>query len=202
MSPFLFVDSILPVLGDAAMKARTVFFSQLAVAPVSMIMLALSLKFMIALNGVLQADKSSSSTAQFMTILLMLVMLKITLKVTRDLSEKAGTSVSNMLGKVGGFATTGALAVATGGAGLAMGLQMDFQERQAREAVKQQEKAQKEATQKAVANQNALVNQNYGKRMNAMGIGETADAGNLGDLAASQGGIMTQPMNQQVNILG
>ncbi len=123
MSPFLFVDSILPVLGDVAMKARTVFFSQLAVAPVFMIMLALSLKFMIVIKSLLGGKDLStdagSSPAIFMTILLMLVMLKITLKVTKDLSEKAGTSVSNALGKVGGFATTGALAVATGGAGLA-----------------------------------------------------------------------------------
>lgn len=45
-SPLLLVDSVIPKLGDKASDLRKMFFEQLAVGPVFMIMLALTLKFL------------------------------------------------------------------------------------------------------------------------------------------------------------
>ncbi|MEN9880912.1 MAG: hypothetical protein RLZZ308_95 [Candidatus Parcubacteria bacterium] len=122
-SPFLFIDSLLPVLGDKAQKIRTIFFEQLAVGPVFMILFALSLKFITLFSGeggpIKTTFGSGGSTPQvFFSVLMMLIMLHITLKVTKDLSGAVGEGVSNMIGKVGGFATGAAVGVASGGAGL------------------------------------------------------------------------------------
>ena len=125
-SPLLLVDSVVPKLGDAAMKMRRMFFEQLAVAPVFMIMLALTLKFMevfqgtpgspgplgSATAGALTGGADSIKT--FFSILMMLIMLHIMLKVTRSLAGEAGQAATNFMGKVGGFG----LGVATGGAGV------------------------------------------------------------------------------------
>lgn len=123
-SPLLLVDSVIPKLGDAAVKMRKLFFEQLIVAPVFMIMLALTLKFMDifqtgagaplgkATGSALTGGAGSIQT--FFSILMMLIMLHIMIKVTRSIAGQAGEYATGMIGKVGGFG----LGVASGGAGL------------------------------------------------------------------------------------
>lgn len=124
-SPILFVDSVIPALGERAAKLRTMYFEQLMVAPVFMIMLALTLKFLEvfqtsgalgATNNTLGALASGSgqSIQTFFNILMMLIMLHITIKVTENMAGSAGNYLGGLMGKVGGFG----LGVATGGAGL------------------------------------------------------------------------------------
>jgi hypothetical protein len=122
-SPLLLVDSVIPKLGDAAVKMRKMFFEQLVVAPVFMIMLALTLKFMevFQTNGILGKTTPGnltgggvSSIQTFFSILMMLVMLHIMLKVTKSVAGSAGEYATGFMGKVGGFG----LGVATGGAGV------------------------------------------------------------------------------------
>ncbi len=122
-SPLLLIDSVIPKLGETAMKMRKMFFEQLVVAPVFMIMLALTLKFMEVFqgaNGPLGTTSTGTLTGgadsikTFFSILMMLIMLHIMLKVTRSLAGEAGAFATNMMGKVGGFG----LGVASGGAGL------------------------------------------------------------------------------------
>ncbi|MFA5132270.1 MAG: hypothetical protein WC444_03010 [Candidatus Paceibacterota bacterium] len=123
-SPILFVDSVIPALGEKAKTLRKLFFEQLVVAPVFMIMLALSLKFMDVFNkpGLLQQSAGSlsglSGTGEgtivtFFNLAMMLIMLNITMKVTKKIAGEAGTFATDAMGKVGGFG----LGVATGGAG-------------------------------------------------------------------------------------
>lgn len=114
-SPLLLVDSVIPKLGDAAAKLRKAFFEQLVVAPVFMLMFALTLKFLEVFrtgSGPLSAGNGENIKV-FFNILMMLIMLHIMLKVTRSVSGSAGQFATNALGKVGGFG----LGVATGGAG-------------------------------------------------------------------------------------
>jgi len=121
-SPLLLVDSIVPKLGDAAMKMRKMFFEQLVVAPVFMIMLALTLKFMEVFQegGPLRPTSTSAlaggagSITTFFSILMMLIMLHIMLKVTKHVAGEAGNYATNLMGKVGGFG----LAAASAGTGL------------------------------------------------------------------------------------
>lgn len=128
-SPLLLVDSVIPKLGEVAMKMRKMFFEQLVVAPLFMIMLALTLKFMEvfqspAVNGQpagplagtisSSAIASSNSIQTFFGILMMLIMLHIMLKVTKSMAGEAGNYATNMMGKVGGFG----LGLAAGGTGL------------------------------------------------------------------------------------
>lgn len=123
-SPFLLLDSVIPKVGEAAMRLRKIFFEQLAAAPVFMVMLALTLKFMEVfqagplgqVNNTLSTlgGGGAESVKTFFNILMMLIMLHITLKVTRHLAGEAGNYATNLMGKVGGFG----LGVATGGAGL------------------------------------------------------------------------------------
>lgn len=129
-SPLLLLDSVVPKLGDVAMKMRQFFFQQLAVAPVFMIMLALTLKFMdvfqatnpttgqpgplAGTSGAIGALGSGDGVQIFFSILMMLIMLHITLRVTRDVSGAAGKYATDAMGKVGGFG----LGLASGGAGL------------------------------------------------------------------------------------
>ena len=125
-SPLLLVDSVIPKLGDAAKKMRGLYFEQLIVAPIFMIMLALTLKFMDVfqqggpLSGVSSGTAGAltagnvDSVKTFFGILMMLIMLHIMLKVTRSVAGQAGEFATNALGKVGGFG----LAAATAGTGL------------------------------------------------------------------------------------
>lgn len=122
-SPILFVDSVIPKLGDVAMKLRKMFVEQLFVGPVFMIMLALTLKFLEVFNlsrspssGV--SGTSDATIVEFFNITMMLIMLHIMRKVTMSTAGSIGETVSGYMGKVGGFATRGA---AGGAAGLAMG---------------------------------------------------------------------------------
>lgn len=118
-SPILFVDSIIPKLGDEAMKLRKLFFSQLVVAPIFMIMLALTLKFLDIFGSNLQVGNVANiggpgAVGQFFNVLMMLIMLNITLKVTKSVSGTVGDFATKTIGQVGGFA----LGAATGGTGL------------------------------------------------------------------------------------
>lgn len=111
-SPILFVDSVIPKLGDAAQKMRKIYLEQLIVAPVFMIMLALTLKFLTVFSG--NNMGSGDTIKTFFNILMMIVMLHIMLKVVKSISGESGRVGSEWLGKVGGFG----LGVATGGTGM------------------------------------------------------------------------------------
>lgn len=117
-SPILLVDSVIPKLGEQAMKIRKMFFEQLMVGPVFMIMFALTLKFLdvFKLGGAssITANKGDATIAMFFNLLIMLVMLHIMLKVTKSTAGTMGEMATNFMGKVGGVG----LGVATGGAGL------------------------------------------------------------------------------------
>ena len=122
-SPLLFVDSVIPKLGELAMKLRKIFFGQLVVAPVMMIMLALTLKFLDVFqkSGALPSGAELTSTAGsgnsvvvFFNLLMMLIMLHIMLKVTKEVSGGVGEGVTKFMGQVGGFG----LGVASAGTGL------------------------------------------------------------------------------------
>jgi len=115
-SPILLIDSVIPMLGDKAKELRKILFEQLAVGPVFMIMLALTVKFLDVFSVAMgkSADLLSDTTiTQLFNILLMLIMLHMMLKVTKSISGEIGTYGTNFMGKVGGFG----LGVATGGAG-------------------------------------------------------------------------------------
>ncbi len=109
-SPLLLVDAVVPKLGEVAVKMRKMFFEQLIVAPVFMIMLALTLRFM----DVFQTTGGAENIKIFFNLTIMIVMLHIMLKVTKATAGAAGEMATNAMGKVGGFG----LGVASGGAGL------------------------------------------------------------------------------------
>lgn len=125
-SPFLLIDSVVPKLGEWSAKMRKLFFEQLIVAPVFVIMLAITLKFMTvfrasgAMSGTLAvgnlggAAAADASITLFFSVLMMLVMLHIMLKVTESIAGEVGKYATSAMGKVGGFG----LAAATGGTGL------------------------------------------------------------------------------------
>lgn len=127
-SPILFVDSVIPKLGDMAVTLRKMFFEQLAVGPVFTIMLAITLKFLeiFQKTGALNTANNLGSTSagnevsvvMFFNMAMMLIMLHIMLKVTKSTSGKIGEAVSGVVGKVGGFAMGAAGGVALGGAGM------------------------------------------------------------------------------------
>ncbi len=112
-SPLLLVDAVVPKLGDVAVKMRKMFFEQLIVAPVFMLMLALTLRFMDVFQTGPLAN-GGDSVKVFFNLLMMTIMLMIMLKVTKAAAGTAGEMATNFMGKVGGFG----LGVATGGAGL------------------------------------------------------------------------------------
>lgn len=127
-SPILFIDSVIPKLGEEAVKLRKMFFEQLIVAPIFMVMLALTLKFLEVFqgkggplsgadgNGAISALSATnpSSVTTFFNILMMLIMLHIMLKVTKHVAGSVGQMATNAMGTVGGFG----LGLASGGAGL------------------------------------------------------------------------------------
>ncbi len=115
-SPFLLIDSVLPMLGEKAKELRKIFFEQLAVGPVFMIMLALTLKFLdvFAAASMAMGGANIGAIAEFFNLTMMLIMLHIMLKVTKSIAGEIGNYGTNAMGKVGGFG----LGVATGGAGL------------------------------------------------------------------------------------
>jgi hypothetical protein len=120
VSPLLLVDSVLPLLGERAKQMRKIFFDQLIVGPVFMILLALTLKFLSVfsmqnnLGSMAVAAGDGKTVKEFFNILMMLIMLHFTLKATKSISGSIGQYATDALGKVGGFG----LGVASGGAGL------------------------------------------------------------------------------------
>jgi hypothetical protein len=121
-SPLLLVDSIIPKLGDKAAELRKVFFEQLAVGPIFMIMLALTLKFLtvfdVAAKSGTISGAGSDTIQEFFTLLLMLIMLHIMITVTKSTAGSVGKVATDFMGKMGGFATGAVGGVALGGAGL------------------------------------------------------------------------------------
>jgi hypothetical protein len=129
-SPLLFVDSMIPKLGEYAAKMRELFFSQLVVAPVFMLMLALTLKFLEVFGtssgdytGPIATSAGSFATlagsgektlTTFFSIIMMIIMLHIMLKVTKKVSGDVGQFATKYMGMAGGMA----LGVASGGTGL------------------------------------------------------------------------------------
>lgn len=122
-SPLLLIDSVVPKMGEVAAKMRKLFFEQLVVAPVFMIMLALTLKFMevFKTSGALTSSVAGAATvtgaatvSTFFNLIMMLVMLHITIKVTKSISGSAGEFATKWAGKIGGFG----LGVASGGTGM------------------------------------------------------------------------------------
>lgn len=113
-SPILLVDTVVPALGEKAQWLRGMFISQLFVAPVFTIMLALTLKFLDIfshtagnpLNGAssaLNASASASSATVFFNLVMMIVMLFIMLKVTKAVAGGVGETVTKWAGKAGGL---------------------------------------------------------------------------------------------------
>lgn len=124
-SPLLLVDSVFPMLGEKAKLLRKILFEQLAVAPIFMIMLALTLKFLdvFSTTGKLSSTQFGSGISGgvndntivvFFNILMMLIMLWIMLKVTKSAAGSLGEYATSAMGTVGGFA----LGAAAGGTGL------------------------------------------------------------------------------------
>lgn len=128
-SPILLVDTIVPALGEKAQWLRGMFVSQLFVAPVFTIMLALTLKFLAIFSSVsgmsgsatsstltAGVGASTSSVTVFFNLIMMLVMLHIMLKVTKAVAGGVGETVTKWAGKAGGLGT--GLALGAGGAAL------------------------------------------------------------------------------------
>ena len=116
-SPLLLVDSVLPILGDQAKKLRQIFFEQLAVGPVFMIMLAITIRALELLSqGPLKTTGGSNTIVQFFNVLMMTIMLHIMLTVTKKIGGEVGNYATNIMGKVGAVG----LGAATGGAAFAM----------------------------------------------------------------------------------
>lgn len=123
-SPILLVDSVLPMLGERAKLVRKIFFEQLAIGPIFMLMLALTLKFLdvFSASGKLSASGLSGAASGtgadtigvFFNILMMLIMLWIMLKVTKSTAGTLGEYATSAMGTVGGFA----VGAAAGGTGL------------------------------------------------------------------------------------
>ena len=119
-SPLLLVDSVLPLLGERAKMLRKVFFEQLVVGPVFMIMFALTLKFLLifsssgAMGSPVAGTTGADTIKTFFNLIMMLVMLHVMVKVTKSTAGELGNFASNAMGTVGGFA----MGAAAGGTGL------------------------------------------------------------------------------------
>jgi len=113
-SPILLVDTIVPALGEKAKWLRGVFISQLFVAPVFAIMLALTLKFLDIFSGLNKGPSAltgagANTTAVFFNLIMMLVMLWVMYKVTKTVAGSVGDTVTSWAGKAGGMGTGMAL---------------------------------------------------------------------------------------------
>jgi hypothetical protein len=117
-SPLLFVDAVIPKLGEQAQKIRKIFFEQLSVSIIFMVMLYLSIQMLHVFKSIPTSGASGKSIGDLLNILMMIVVLHIMLKVTKEVAGSIGQIATNYLGKVGGFATGAAIGLATGGAGL------------------------------------------------------------------------------------
>jgi hypothetical protein len=117
-SPLLFVDSVIPKLGEQAVKVRKIFLEQLAVGPVFMILLAVTLKFLEVFQNGVKGIAGSGTIPTIFNISLMLVTLHIMLKITTNVAGTVGTILSDYVGQAGKFAAGGAVGLATGGTGL------------------------------------------------------------------------------------
>ena len=118
-SPILFVDSVIPKLGEKAQELRKMLFEQLAVGPIFMIMFAITLKFLdVFKTAGGSGGGADNSIKEFFNIMIMLVMLHIMLKVTKATAGSIGETATGWMGKVGGFAMGGAAGMALGGAGM------------------------------------------------------------------------------------
>lgn len=118
-SPILFVDAVIPKLGNQAQKLRKIFFEQLSVSVVFMVMLYLSIAMTKVFSDLGRgAGASGSSIVQIFNVIMMLVLLHIMLKVTKEVSGSVGDAASKWVGKFGGYATGAAIGLATGGTGL------------------------------------------------------------------------------------
>ncbi|MEI6810959.1 MAG: hypothetical protein WCK60_02845, partial [Candidatus Nomurabacteria bacterium] len=107
-SPILLVDTIVPALGEKAKWLRGMFVSQLFVAPVFTIMLALTLKFLNIFQATGPSALSAAGTSNvtvFFNLIMMLVMLHIMLKVTKAVAGGVGDTVTSWAGKAGGLGT-------------------------------------------------------------------------------------------------
>ncbi len=120
-SPLLLVDVMIPKLGERAQQLRGIFFSQLAVSVVFMVMLYLSIQMTLIFGqgGAISRNAvgsvaNLSGVSQIANVLMMLIMLHIMLKVTKEVSGAVGEFATKGVGMVGGFAG----GVAMGGAGL------------------------------------------------------------------------------------
>lgn len=109
-SPLLLVDSVIPRLGEAAMKMRKLFFEQLVVAPAFMLMLALTLKFM----DVFKPTTATDTPTIFFNLIISILLIHLLYKVVKEIAGKAGQFATDIMGKVGGFG----LGLAAGGTGL------------------------------------------------------------------------------------
>jgi hypothetical protein len=125
VSPLLLVDSVLPLLGEKAKELRGIFLNQLLVGPVFMIMLAITLKFLDVFKtinltnagsiggGVTAGQGGVDTVVVFFNIIMMLGMLHIMIKVTKNVAGKLGEMATNAMGTVSGVG----LGLATGGLG-------------------------------------------------------------------------------------
>lgn len=130
-SPLLLVDGVFPLLGEKAKMLRKVFFEQLIVGPVFMIMFALTLKFLTIfstdgpmganfnnISAVATGDSGADTIKTFFNLIMMLVMLHVMIKVTKSTAGTAGNFFSDALGTVGSYA----VGAATGGVAAGSGL--------------------------------------------------------------------------------
>lgn len=117
-SPILFVDAVIPKLGDMAQKLRKIFFEQLALSVVFMVMLYLCIAMTRVISTLKPGGLNASSIVQIFNVLMMLILLHITIKVTKQVAGTIGEKVSQTVGQFGSMAAGAAIGVATGGTGL------------------------------------------------------------------------------------
>lgn len=122
-SSLLLVDTVVPWLGPAAQKFRSLFLHQLILGPISFLMFYVTIRMMqvISASGFSAPEgwwSSSQNIQVYFKIVIMLGLLHLMLKITRQVSGDVGQAVTGWAGKIGGFATGAAVGLATGGTGL------------------------------------------------------------------------------------
>lgn len=105
-SPLLLIDSVLPLLGEQAMKLRKIFLEQLIVGPVFMIMFALTLKFLDVFSAATKSTGAAfeGSIVEMFNLTMMLIMLHVMFTVTKSMSGKIGEAATNTVGTIGALA--------------------------------------------------------------------------------------------------